>query len=87
MILQDYYPSKAGSFVSTMQTFHDAHPDVKFAIGETGLSQTASMEARLAYVEEITSEATMQALPNFIGCTWCECSPHPCASTLSRRHS
>jgi len=66
----DYYPSKAGSFVSTMQTFHDAHPDVKFAIGETGLSQTASMEARLAYVEEITSEATMQALPNFIGCTW-----------------
>lgn len=55
-----------------MQAFHDAHPDVKFAIGETGLSQTSSIEARLAYVEEITSEATMQALPNFIGCTWCE---------------
>lgn len=68
----DYYPSKAGSFVSTMQAFHDKYTSdtVKFAIGETGLSQTATMADRLAYVKEITSEDTMKALPNFVGASW-----------------
>jgi hypothetical protein len=43
---------------------------VKFAIGETGLSKTVDISSRLAYVAELTSDATMKALPNYIGCTW-----------------
>lgn len=43
---------------------------VKFAIGETGLSKTVDIGSRLAYVAELTSDETMKALPNYIGCTW-----------------
>lgn len=55
-----------------MQSLHDyaANKGAKFAIGETGLSQTSDINARLAYVKEITSSATLSAMPNFIGCTW-----------------
>lgn len=68
----DYYPSQSGTFVSRMKSFHDKYTNdnVKFAIGETGWGQSADISTRLAYVQEITSDETLSALPNFVGATW-----------------
>lgn len=68
----DYYPSSTGTFVSKMQNFHDTYAvdGVKFAIGETGLGKSADIATRLAYVEELTSDSTKSALPNYVGCSW-----------------
>lgn len=51
---------------------HDKYTNdnVKFAIGETGWGQSADISTRLAYVQEITSDETLSALPNFVGATW-----------------
>lgn len=68
----DYYPSSAGTFVDKMQNFHDTYAvdGVKFAIGETGWGKSADIATRLSYVEELTSDATKAALPNYVGCAW-----------------
>lgn len=55
-----------------MQNFHDTYAvnGVKFAIGETGWGKSADISTRLAYVDELTSDATKAALPNYVGCAW-----------------
>lgn len=57
---------------SASYSFHDKYTNdkVKFAIGETGWGQSADISTRLAYVAELTSDATLQALPNLIGISW-----------------
>lgn len=68
----DYYPSSTGTFVSRMQNFHDTYATggIKFAIGETGWGKSADISTRLSYVDELTSDATKSALPQYVGAAW-----------------
>lgn len=75
----DYYPSSTGTFVSKMQSLHDTYATngIKFAIGETGWGKSADIATRLSYVEELTSDATKSALPNYVGAAWFNVSRCP----------
>lgn len=68
----DYYPSSTGTFVSRMQNFHDTYATggIKFAIGETGWGKSADISTRLQYVDELTSDQTKAALPQYVGAAW-----------------
>lgn len=56
-----------------MKSFHDKYSSSSgphFAIGEIGNGGTTTMAQRLAWLQDITSEATKTAMPNFIACSW-----------------
>ncbi|GAA5861619.1 hypothetical protein JCM1840_005209 [Sporobolomyces johnsonii] len=60
-------------FVDTMQGLYDQYCQngtIKFAIGETGLGWNGTIDERLAWLAQITSEATATAMPNFVGVSW-----------------
>ncbi|GAA5899637.1 hypothetical protein JCM5296_001382 [Sporobolomyces johnsonii] len=69
-----YYPKDSSqSFVDTMQGLYDQYcknGTIKFAIGETGLGWNGTIDERLAWLAQITSEATATAMPNFVGVSW-----------------
>ncbi|GAA5932681.1 hypothetical protein JCM1841_006936 [Sporobolomyces salmonicolor] len=69
-----YYPKDSSqSFTDTMQGLYDQHckdGTIKFAIGETGLGWNGTIDERLAWLAQITSEATAAAMPNFVGVSW-----------------
>ncbi|GAA5845867.1 hypothetical protein JCM9279_002405 [Rhodotorula babjevae] len=43
---------------------------IKFAMGETGTMWVASVEERLAWLDDLTSEATAKAMPHYVGISW-----------------
>jgi len=70
----DYYPKTPNDrFLSQVQEMYDkwcADGSIKFAIGETGNGWKATMEERLAWLEELTSEDTAKAMPHHVGISW-----------------
>jgi len=71
----DYYPQSlggSGSFVDTMKPFHDKYTSdtTRFAIGETGLGFSGSIQERVQWLSEIMSSATAKAMPNFVSVSW-----------------
>ncbi|KPV72871.1 glycoside hydrolase family 26 protein [Rhodotorula graminis WP1] len=75
----DYYPrsspssSSSEGFLNHVQDMYDkwcADGKIKFAMGETGTMWVASVEERLAWLDELTSEATAKAMPHYVGITW-----------------
>lgn len=47
-----------------------ASETTKFAIGETGLGVAADMSARLEWLQQMTSQATKDAMPHLISVSW-----------------
>lgn len=75
LLRSDYYPKETSGydFVGTMKNFHDRYTSSDgphFAIGEIGNGVTTTMSQRLAWLQDITSEATKTAMPYFIACSW-----------------
>ncbi|KAI5476259.1 glycoside hydrolase family 26 protein [Pseudohyphozyma bogoriensis] len=70
----DYYPtdSSSSTFLGKMQAFHDKYTSetTKFAIGETGLSSSAGLEAQLVWAKSILSAEVNSAMPHFIAMSW-----------------
>ncbi|GAA6042732.1 hypothetical protein JCM8097_005554 [Rhodosporidiobolus ruineniae] len=70
----DYYPSGADeTFVDRMQPLYDKYcsdGSIKFAIGETGLGWTGTIDERLAWLNQTTSAETAKAMPNYVGISW-----------------
>ncbi|GAA5912048.1 hypothetical protein JCM8208_006468 [Rhodotorula glutinis] len=70
----DYYPrSTSETFLDHVQAMYDkwcADGQIKFAMGETGTMWVASVEERLAWLDELTSEETAKAMPHYVGITW-----------------
>lgn len=48
---------------------------IKFAMGETGTMWVATVEERLAWLDELTSEETAKAMPHYVGITWFNVRP------------
>ncbi|BGP44038.1 hypothetical protein JCM10449v2_008095 [Rhodotorula kratochvilovae] len=69
-----YYPRSASEkFLDHVQEMYDkwcADGSIKFAMGETGTMWVASVEERLAWLDQLTSEETAKAMPNYVGITW-----------------
>ncbi|GAA5851901.1 hypothetical protein JCM8547_000093 [Rhodosporidiobolus lusitaniae] len=70
----DYYPkSSSESFVDRMQPLYDKYcsdGSIKFAIGETGSGWDATIEERLGWLNQTTSEETAKAMPHYVGVSW-----------------
>ncbi|GAA5909575.1 hypothetical protein JCM6882_003459 [Rhodosporidiobolus microsporus] len=70
----DYYPRNAGeSFVDTLKEVYDefcADGKIKFAMGETGTMWVATIDERLAWMDELTSAETAKAFPHYVGIAW-----------------
>jgi len=71
----DYYPQDAGaSFTDAMQDFYNyciqQNPNAYYAIGETGLGFSGSIEQRLQWLGTIMSAATHSAMPQFRSVSW-----------------
>ncbi|ORY88638.1 glycoside hydrolase superfamily [Leucosporidium creatinivorum] len=70
----DYYPkSSSESFVEHMKPFYDKYcvdGSIKFAMGETGTMWEASIEEKLAWMEQMTSKETAEAMPHYVGTSW-----------------
>ncbi|GAA5970392.1 hypothetical protein JCM11641_001691 [Rhodosporidiobolus odoratus] len=70
----DYYPrSSSESFVDHMQPLYDKYcsdGSIKFAMGETGTMWVASIDERLAWLDQLTSEETAKAMPHYVGISW-----------------
>ncbi|TNY22241.1 glycoside hydrolase superfamily [Rhodotorula diobovata] len=70
----DYYPKTPNDrFLAQVQEMYDkwcADGSIKFAIGETGNGWKATMEERLAWLEELTSEDAAKAMPHYVGVSW-----------------
>ncbi|KWU46035.1 hypothetical protein RHOSPDRAFT_24931 [Rhodotorula sp. JG-1b] len=72
----DWYPKQESGFDfvnggADMKAFHDKYTSangIKFAIGEIGLGQAASMSARVAWLENIM--AAQPQMPNMIAVSW-----------------
>ncbi|GAA5828505.1 hypothetical protein JCM11251_000822 [Rhodosporidiobolus azoricus] len=70
----DYYPRKVSeSFVDTLKEVYDefcSDGKIKFAMGETGTMWVATIEERLAWMDELTSAGTAKAFPHYVGIAW-----------------
>ncbi|TNY22278.1 hypothetical protein DMC30DRAFT_445440 [Rhodotorula diobovata] len=76
----DFYPrspsspsSARSSFLGNVQEMYDKwckDGSIKFAMGETGTMWVATVEERLAWLDELTSEETAKAMPHYVGITW-----------------
>lgn len=70
----DYYPRDASqSFLEHMQPLYDKYckdGSTKFAIGETGNGWAATIDERLAWLDQTTSAETAKAMPHYVGIAW-----------------
>ncbi|GAA6050670.1 hypothetical protein NBRC10513_004210 [Rhodotorula toruloides] len=70
----DYYPKDASQrFVDIAKPLYDkycADGKILFAMGETGTHWRATIEERLAWLDELTSAATAKAMPHYVGISW-----------------
>ena len=72
----DWYPKQTSDFdfatgSGNMKAFHDKYTSgngIKFAIGEIGLGQGASMSSRVAWLENIMG--SNEQLPNMLAVSW-----------------
>ncbi|POY72758.1 hypothetical protein BMF94_4165 [Rhodotorula taiwanensis] len=69
-----YYPRDASqSFLEHMQPLYDKYckdGSTKFAIGETGNGWAATIDERLAWLDQTTSAETAKAMPHYVGIAW-----------------
>ncbi|GAA5947857.1 hypothetical protein JCM10213_003382 [Rhodosporidiobolus nylandii] len=69
-----FYPKDSSqSFVEHVQPFYDKYCSegkIKFAMGETGTMWVATIEERLAWLDQLTSAETAAKLPHYVGITW-----------------
>ncbi|GAA5988395.1 hypothetical protein JCM10908_003547 [Rhodotorula pacifica] len=70
----DYYPRSASeSFLDHMQPLYDKYckdGSTKFAMGETGNGWEATIEERLAWLDQCTSAETAKAMPHYVGISY-----------------
>jgi len=68
----DYYPKQlsGNDFLNTMQSFHDKYAvdGRKFAIGETGLGWSGSLDDKAQWFNEIC--AAKASMPEFVSMAW-----------------
>eukprot|EP00918_Siedleckia_nematoides_P006502 GHVU01014159.1.p1 GENE.GHVU01014159.1~~GHVU01014159.1.p1 ORF type:complete len:440 (+),score=36.12 GHVU01014159.1:333-1652(+) len=68
----DYYPKQltGSDFINTMKAFHDQYAvdGRMFAIGETGLGWSGSIDDRFKWLAEIT--AAKSSMPQFLSMSW-----------------
>lgn len=77
-LLVDYYPTttKATSvknYLSTIKPFHDKFTvgtGKKFIIAEAGVHYNTSADARVRWLQELTSPQMQAGLPNLVSVTW-----------------
>ncbi|GAA6057184.1 hypothetical protein JCM3770_004366, partial [Rhodotorula araucariae] len=69
-----YYPhSSSERFLDHVEEMYNkwcTDGSIKFAMGETGTMWDASIEERLAWLDQLTSEEAAKAMPNYVGITW-----------------
>ncbi|KAL7340612.1 glycoside hydrolase superfamily [Rhodotorula toruloides] len=70
----DYYPKDASQrFVDIVKPLYDkycADGNILFAMGETGTPWSATIDERLAWLDQLTSAATAKAMPYYVGISW-----------------
>ncbi|BGP28122.1 hypothetical protein JCM10295v2_007109 [Rhodotorula toruloides] len=70
----DYYPKDASQrFLDIVKPLYDkycADGKILFAMGETGVPWSSTIDERLAWLDELTSAATAQAMPHYVGISW-----------------
>ncbi|KAM0787080.1 hypothetical protein ACM66B_006338 [Microbotryomycetes sp. NB124-2] len=72
----DYYPrDRSERFLPHVKPLYDKYcksGEIKFCIGETGVwwNGGGSIEEKFAWMDEMTSDEVVKAMPNFVGIMW-----------------